>query len=252
MATSDGSWAGSQPLPLYLAANPPTGERNRLTCGLRLIWVIPQIIVLFFLGIAAFVVLVIGWFGALITGRLPQFAEDFLSGVLRWSTRVYGYFFFLTDDYPPYSLEPEEQYPIVISIPPPDELNRLSVLFRIFLAIPAAIVTSVVVAGLEFVSIASWAVILFTGELPDPLYDAARAVMRYATRYYGWFAMLTAEYAWGLLGDVPSDSYETPAQAPAEGASGWTIRLTSEARTVMIVIIVIGAIVTLFNGIRYR
>jgi hypothetical protein len=251
MATSDASGAGSQPLPLYLAANPPTGERNRLTCGLRLIWVIPQFIVLFFVGIAAFVVAIIGWFGALVTGRLPQFAEDFLSGVLRWSTRVNGYFFFLTDDYPPYSLEPEEQYPVVLSVPPPGELNRLTVLFRIIVAIPAAIVTSVIVAGLEVVSIASWAVILFTGELPEPLYDAARAVIRYAARYYGWFAMLTAEHSWGLLGDVPTESYEPEAQAPAEGASGWTLRLSSEARTVMIVIIVIGAILNLVNYIRY-
>jgi hypothetical protein len=65
-------------------------KQRRITVFFRIILVIPHWIVLFFVGLAALVVVVIGWFGALFTGRLPSFAADFLTGVLRWQMRVDG------------------------------------------------------------------------------------------------------------------------------------------------------------------
>ncbi len=61
--------------------------------------------------VAAFVVTVIGWFGALFTGRLPVFAADFLTGYLRWLARVYAYLYLLTDVYPPFALD-DADYPV--------------------------------------------------------------------------------------------------------------------------------------------
>ena len=68
---------------------------------------IPHFIVLFFLWIAAFVMIVIAWFAILFTGRYPRGAFDFVLGVLRWTNRVTAYAFVLvTDRYPPFSLQP--------------------------------------------------------------------------------------------------------------------------------------------------
>jgi hypothetical protein len=68
---------------------------------------IPHYIVLFFLGIAAIVSIVIAWFAILFTGRYPRELFDFVVGVGRWTTRVSAYAFLLaTDDYPPFSLNP--------------------------------------------------------------------------------------------------------------------------------------------------
>ena len=100
--------------------------------------VIPQLIVLWLLGIAAMVIVIIGWFGALFTGRLPVFAADFLTGYLRWLTRVYAYMFLLTDVYPPFTLD-DADYPVRVAVMP-GQLNRLAVLFRFFLLIPCWIV----------------------------------------------------------------------------------------------------------------
>lgn len=67
---------------------------------------IPHYIVLFFLGIAAFVVVVIAWFAILITGRYPRGLFVFVVGVGRWGLRVNAYAFLLvTDRYPPFSLD---------------------------------------------------------------------------------------------------------------------------------------------------
>ena len=82
-------------------------ELNRWLPLVKWLLAIPHYIVLFFLGIAAFVVIVISWFAILFTGRYPRPLFDFVVGVLRWSTRVTGYAFLLvTDAYPPFRLRP--------------------------------------------------------------------------------------------------------------------------------------------------
>jgi hypothetical protein len=68
---------------------------------------IPHYVVLFFLWIAAIVVVVIAWFAILFTGRFPDGMYDFVVGVMRWHNRVVGYALVLaTDRYPPFSLNP--------------------------------------------------------------------------------------------------------------------------------------------------
>lgn len=78
--------------------------RSRLTVFFRLIMVIPHAIVLYILQIVANLLVFIGWFVALVIGRLPTFIHTFVAGYLRWSTRVAAYTSLLTDDYPPFSL----------------------------------------------------------------------------------------------------------------------------------------------------
>lgn len=48
------------------------GPANRLTSGLRLIWLIPALVIAAVFGIAAAVVVVISWFAIVITGRQPR------------------------------------------------------------------------------------------------------------------------------------------------------------------------------------
>ena len=68
---------------------------------------IPHYILLFFLSIAAFLVIVFTWFAILFTGRYPRGLFDFVVGVGRWHVRVVAYAFALTTDrYPPFSLDP--------------------------------------------------------------------------------------------------------------------------------------------------
>jgi hypothetical protein len=66
---------------------------------------IPHYIVLFFLDIAAVVVVVVAWFAILFTGRYPEGMFHFVEGVIRWHNRVVAYALVLvTDSYPPFRL----------------------------------------------------------------------------------------------------------------------------------------------------
>ena len=94
---------GSYPASFGVDAFPET--RDRLSVGLRLIYAIPHLIVLFFLGIAWLVTVIIGWFAILFTGRYPEGLYTFGAGYMRWSLRVEAYVLLMRDEYPPFSLD---------------------------------------------------------------------------------------------------------------------------------------------------
>ena len=83
---------------------PELTDRNRVTVGFRFILVIPHVIVLVLLGIAAAVVVLIAFFAVLFTGRWPEGLREFVLNVQRWYLRVQTYFLLLTDEYPPFQL----------------------------------------------------------------------------------------------------------------------------------------------------
>jgi hypothetical protein len=234
------SFAGSSP-------------QSRVTVLFRIIMAIPQLIVVYMLGVAAYVITFIGWFGALFTGRLPVFAADFLTGYLRWLSRVYAYLYLLTDEYPPFTLA-DAEYPVRLATMP-GQLNRLAVLFRIFLLIPCAIVNGVVTYGaLTVFQFVSWLIVLITGRMPDTIYQALSAVLRYQLRVIGFGAMLTSTYPAELFGDIEASApqaygtqlgYGAPQGYIAGPAAGrqWLLILSAPARKLMVFFIVFGVVV---------
>lgn len=234
-------WPGGtddQPGPAdeILVAFAEPGDQRRLTVLVRIILAIPHVVVLYVLGIAAEVVALICWFAALVTGRLPSGLADFQVGYLRWAIRFYAYLLLLTDVYPPFELA-DADYPIRVRAEP-GPLNRLAVLFRIILVIPAWVVSIVLGYGLSFlVMFVAWLIVLIAGRMPRPLHEALAAAVRYHARVTGYFLMLTARYPGGLFGDTDTSAFGGRAPAgtgwgppapdqgawgqPAPGQAGW-------------------------------
>jgi hypothetical protein len=223
--------------PLLLMVAPPA-RQSRWTVLVRVVLAIPHFFVVWAIGIAAEVILVIGWFGALFTGRLPDFAADFLTGYLRWQTRVMGYALLLTGSYPPFTLE-DADYPVRIAVRP-GKLNRLAVLFRFFLLIPAGLVNWAVSFGVAIVGFVTWLIVLIRGEMPRSLHLAIAVVMRYQTRLYGFELMLTSAQPGGLYGDEARSEEDLITEEPESQA--WKMVLTSGARNLVTLFLVLGAL----------
>ena len=70
-------------------------DLNRWLPLVKWLLAIPHYIVLFFLSIAAIVVVIIAWFAILFTGRYPRGLFNYVEGVIRWNNRVTGYAYIL-------------------------------------------------------------------------------------------------------------------------------------------------------------
>jgi len=96
---------GEGDYPVSFTAGEGPATRDKLSVALRIIYLIPHAVVLFFVGIAWFITAIIGWFAILFTGAYPEGLYRFAVGYLRWSLRVEAYGLLLYDEYPPFSLE---------------------------------------------------------------------------------------------------------------------------------------------------
>jgi hypothetical protein len=195
-----GSSVDGAPVPPALVVE-RVERRGRLSVAFRLLLLLPQVVVLLVLLLVGLVVVVLGWFAALVLGRLPEPLARYLGHLTRYTTRVYAYGWLLTDRYPPFGFS-AEGYPVQVELAP-GRLNRLAVLFRLFLAIPASILAGLVVNGWLVAAFFIWMLVLVAGRVPSPLFDATTAVLRYNLRTTAYTWLVTAAYPGGLLGDRP-------------------------------------------------
>jgi hypothetical protein len=211
----------------YRAQGP--ARQRRLTVFFRALLAIPHLIVLGLLGYAIYFVTFLAWFAALFIGRNPF--HNFVTGYLRWYARVTGYLYFLTDSYPPFSMELAPQYALDADIPE-GSLSRLTVFFRLILAIPVLLFVSFLGFGLGLVSVVAWIVTLFRGTLPEPLHNGFHATIRFTLRTQAYLLLVQDPYPRGLFGDpVPlvtptgNETATGTAVADAEGPPQFTSTL---------------------------
>jgi len=174
----------------------------------KIILIIPHIFVLVFLCVAFVVVTIIAFFAILFTGKYPRTLFDFNVGVMRWSWRVGFYSFeaLATDEYPPFSLEPNDDYPADLDVDYPENLTSWLVLFKWFLAIPHFAVLAFLVGGglhtagfpdgslLTVLVIIAAFILLFTGKYPPDIFKLVMGINRWAYRVGAYVALMTDEY----------------------------------------------------------
>jgi Domain of unknown function (DUF4389) len=104
--------AYGQAYPVQLTVEYPE-ESSRVLAGfsipfyfLRSVMLIPTSFLLFFVSIAAGLVVWISFWAVLFTGHYPPGFHKFVTGYVRWQTRATCFLYGLTDKYPPFSLEP--------------------------------------------------------------------------------------------------------------------------------------------------
>ncbi len=203
--------------------------QSRVTLAFRGLLVLPHVVVLYILSVLALLLAVAGWFAALITGRLPRVVAQYEMSVIAYAVRVSSYGYMLAGVFPAFGFA-DGEFPVRVEIRP-SRLSRLKVLFRLPLIIPAYIVTAAAGSGLLVLSPILWLVTLVLGRMPQPVFSATAAVIRYQARYSAYIALVTDAYPRRLRGDSSSD------WAP----EGFRLSLSDPARWLVAAFVVIGA-----------
>jgi hypothetical protein len=115
---------------------------SRLWAVLTIFWIkffaiIPHAVILVFLGIAQWVVAFIAQFVVAFKGEYPAGMHEFVTGVLRWQTRVAAFVLSVNDRYPPFSLRQIDDYPLDVVAERPSEPSRAYAAFTIIVQILA-------------------------------------------------------------------------------------------------------------------
>jgi hypothetical protein len=199
--------------PISFEADAALEGRNRLTTFFRYIVAIPWLIVASIYGIVAEIVAVIAWFAIVFTGRYPEGLYNFNAGYLRMIGRVNGFEYLLTDEWPPFGGDDAPDYPVRIGVAPPlDQYNRLKTGLRLIYGIPVYLLAIVQAIIVSVCALIAWFAILFTGKLPDGLFNPIRSGSAYLVRATGYFLLLTEDW--------PPFSYEEAGTTPPAGQIG--------------------------------
>ncbi|HEU0014993.1 MAG TPA: DUF4389 domain-containing protein [Longimicrobium sp.] len=201
--------------PVDVRIQPPAGERNRLTTAFRLLLVIPHAILVGapvavaswsgwrvgvewsssgggLLGLVAGVCALIAWFSILFTGEHPEGLRRLATFYLQWRVRAWAYASLLRDEYPPFGDGP---YPAeLVAGEPPAHRDRLSVAFRVILAIPHFVALAVLGVVWCVATVIAWLAILLTGRYPDALYAFSVGMLRWNVRVEAYMLLLHDEY----------------------------------------------------------
>src|SRR5690606_26691964 len=133
----------------------------------------------------------------LVTGNYPAGMLSFMVNYLHWNTRAQGYYYLLTDRYPPFTLGPADSYPVRLTgMGQVENRNRLTTFWpiRYILAIPHLIVLYILGIVATVVAIIAWVAALITGSVPAGLHNLLAGYVRWSIRVNTYVLLLTDDY----------------------------------------------------------
>ena len=230
---------GKPGYPIDVEIDPPA-RQNRWTVLFRLPLAVPALLLLsvFFgfsggseseygsaglLSAAAF----LGWFFALARGRMPRGLRDLIAYGLSYGAQAGAYLLLATGRYPSSdpltAIGPLPARDDPIRLEAHDDLgrNRLTVFFRLLLAIPHLIWLTLWGIAALLAAIANWFATLFTGTSPQGLHRFLARFVRYSVHVYAYLNLIGNPFP-GFAGAEGSYPIELRVAEPAR-QNRWTV-----------------------------
>ena len=178
-------------------------------------------------GGAASAAAFLAWFAILARGRAPTGLRDLAAFAIGYGAQAGSYLLLLTPRYPtsdprlaePYSDLPE--HPVRIVVTDDLECPRLTVLFRLLLAIPHIVWLMLWSVVAFLAAIAAWFVGLVTGRVPEALHRFLSAYIRYGTHVFAFLYVVGRRFP-GFTGRAGSYGIDIEIDPPAQ-QSRWKI-----------------------------
>ena len=189
-------------------------ERSRLTVFFRLLLAIPHLIWLLLWTLLTLVLAIVTWAATLIRGRPPEGLHRFMCSYVRYQVHLSSYLALAANPYPPFNGE-EGTYPVDVKLPGPAAQARWKTLVRIFLAVPALLLSSALggSGSVRYTSgsrrstglsgggalvgacaILGWFASLVRGRMPKGLRDAGAYGIGYTAQVLAYLLFVTDRY----------------------------------------------------------
>jgi len=166
-------------------------RRGRLGVLLRPLLALPALVVAVVWVVVALVVWLLAWIGALVSGRVASVLHRTLAAALESVVQFIAWASLVSDRYPlpwrraahPVRLEAEWT-----------RQPRWTVLVRVPLALPAAVLTSAFGVVLAATAVGAWFVAVTLGRSTEGLRELGAFCLRYATETAAYVLLVTARY----------------------------------------------------------
>jgi Domain of unknown function (DUF4389) len=222
---------------------PPPAAQNRWTVAFRIVLLLPALLIAAVLagnpnsgaggrrrsfsftgGLLASVAF-LGWFAILARRTMPRGLRDGAAYALCYGAQFWSYALLLTDRYPdsdPLAAVPGlpvRTDPVHLELSGELRRSRLTVFFRLLLALPHLIWLYLWTIVVFFCAILNWFATLFAGRSPLWLHRFLAAYLRYANHVYSFLYLIANPFP-GFVGKFGSYPFEI-AIAPRERQNRW-------------------------------
>jgi hypothetical protein len=207
----------------------PPARQNRWKTAFRIVLALPAVLLASVLGGSSVLgvwsygmpwagvltsAAVLVWWCALFTGRAPEGLSRLQWYCLHYGAQASAYMLLVTDRYPTTDPErigvpwPAPAHPIRLTHDPDDgHRSRLTVFFRLLLAIPHFVWLGLWAVVANVVALLNWFATLFAGRSPDAFHRFLAAFLRYQTHVGAYVALLANPFPGftGRPGSYPVD-----------------------------------------------
>jgi hypothetical protein len=194
-------------------------ERPRLTVLFRLFLAIPHLVWIVLWSIAVFFAVIVAWFAALATGKVPDSLHRFLTAYVRYATHLVAFVYLIGRRFPGFTGR-AGSYGIDLEVEPATTQSRWKVLFRVFLAIPAFILASALGGVAIVIALLAWWYALVTARMPEGMRNLGTSCVRYSAQTYAFALLVTSHFPYGapvLRGRAPEPELPAIPTSPSPG-----------------------------------
>ena len=179
--------------PVRVVGDPYDLRRSRLTVFFRILLALPHLIWLVLWSIAVFFAAIAQWFVTLFRGTPAGGLHRFLASFVRYRLHVYAYLMLVGNPFPGFT-GAAGTYPLDLEVGGPERQNRWKTGFRIFLAIPAFLVSAALGGALFASAVLTWFFALVKGSAPWGLRNLSAYAIRYDAQVEAYLLLLTDAY----------------------------------------------------------
>lgn len=167
-------------------------HRSRLTALFRLLLALPHVVWLLFWTIAAFLASIVNALVVLVRGRSAAPLHRFLAAYIRYTAHVSAFAALVANPFPGFM--GARPYPVGVEVGGVEPQSRWVTFFRIFLAIPALLISGALGAALFVVAFLGWLASILTGRMPHGLRNLGAVAIRYHAQGNAYLFIVTDTY----------------------------------------------------------